>query len=66
MSNSIDLYKGVFLRVIPIRILVPCSYLNYANAELCSTDRTYLKKRQGEQKYIIKIIFHESKFAYFQ
>ena len=24
MLNSIDLYKGIFLHVIPVRIIVPC------------------------------------------
>ena len=26
MPNSIDLHKGIFLHVIPIRIIVPCVY----------------------------------------
>ena len=25
MMNSIDFYKGIFLHVIPVRIIVPCS-----------------------------------------
>ena len=40
------------------------SYLNYANTAWCSTNRTYLKKLQSEQKHAIRIIFHENKFAH--
>ena len=40
------------------------SYLNYANAVSCSTNRTYLKKLQSQQKQAIRIIFHENKFAH--
>ena len=40
------------------------SYLNYTNTALCSTNRTYLKKLQSQQKHTIRIIFHEDKFAH--
>ena len=40
------------------------SYLNYANTAWCSTNRTYLKKLQSQQKHAIRIIFHESKFTH--
>ena len=40
------------------------SYLNYANAVWCSTNRTYLKKLQSQQKHVIRIIFHENIFAH--
>ena len=40
------------------------SYLNYANTVWCSTNRTYLKKLQSQQKHAIRIIFHENKFAH--
>ena len=40
------------------------SYLNYANTTWCSTNKTYLKKLQSQQKYAIRIIFHENKFAH--
>ena len=40
------------------------SYLNYANTAWCSTNRTYLKKLQSQQKRAIRIIFHENKFAH--
>ena len=40
------------------------SYLNYANEAWCSTNRTYLKKLQSQQKDAIRIIFHENKFAH--
>ena len=33
------------------------SYLNYANTAWCSTNRTYLKKLQSQQKHAIRIIF---------
>ena len=26
-ANSIDFYKGIFLHLIPVRIIVPCFYL---------------------------------------
>ena len=39
------------------------SYLNYANTAWCSTNRTYLKKPQSQQKHAIRIIFHEYKSA---
>ena len=42
------------------------SYLNYANTAWCSTNRTYLKKLQSQQKHAIIIIFHENKFAHTQ
>ena len=29
-----------------------------------STNRTYLKKLQSQQKHTIRLIFHKSKFAY--
>ena len=40
------------------------SYLDYANTAWCSTNRTYLKKLQSQQKHAIRIIFHENKFAH--
>ena len=40
------------------------SYLNYANTAWCSTNRTYLKKLQRQQKNAIRIIFHQNKFAH--
>ena len=40
------------------------SYLNYANTVWCSTNRTYLKKRQSQQKHTIRIIFHGNIFAH--
>ena len=40
------------------------SYLNYANEAWCSTNRTYLKKLQSQQKDAIRVIFHENKFAH--
>ena len=40
------------------------SYLNYANTAWCSTNRTYLKKIQSQQKHDIIIIFHENKFSH--
>ena len=40
------------------------SYLNYANTAWRSTNRTYLKKLQSQQKHAIRIIFHENKFAH--
>ena len=40
------------------------SYLNYANTEWCSTNRTYLKNLQSQQKHAIRIIFHENIFAH--
>ena len=40
------------------------SYLNYANTAWWSTNRTYLRKIQSQQKHAIKIIFHESKLAH--
>ena len=42
------------------------SYLNYANTLWCSTNQTYLKKPQSQLKHIIRIIFHENKFAHTQ
>ena len=41
------------------------SYINYANAAWCSTNSTYLKKLQSQQKRAIIIIFHENKFAHY-
>ena len=32
----------------------------------CSTNRTYLKKLQSQQKHAFRIIFHENKFAHTQ
>ena len=29
MPNSTDFYKGIFLHIIPVRIIVPCSKLKY-------------------------------------
>ena len=40
------------------------SYLNYANTVWCSTNRTYLKKCQSQQKCAIRIIFYENKFTH--
>ena len=40
------------------------SCLNYANTAWCSTNRTYLKKLQSQQKHAVRIIFHENKFAH--
>ena len=40
------------------------SYLNYANTVWRSTNRTYLKKLQSQQKHAIRIIFHENKFTH--
>ena len=40
------------------------SYLNYTKTAWWSTNRTYLRKIQSQQKHAIKIIFHESKFAH--
>ena len=40
------------------------SYLNYANTGCCSTNKTYLKKLQSQQKHAIWSIFHENKFAH--
>ena len=40
------------------------SYLNYANTAWCSTNRTYLKKLQSQQKHAIRIIFHKNKLAH--
>ena len=40
------------------------SYLNYANTAWCSTNRTYMKKCQSQQKHVLRIIFHENKFAH--
>ena len=42
------------------------SYLNYVNTAWCSTNRTYLKKLQSQQKHAVRIIFHEKKFAHAQ
>ena len=39
------------------------SYLNYVNTACCSTNRTYLKKLQSQQKHAIRIMFHKNKFA---
>ena len=38
-------------------------HLNYVNATWCSTNRTYLKNYKSQQKYAVRIIFHERKFA---
>ena len=35
----------------------------YANTAWCSTNRTYLRNFQSQQKHAIRIIFHENKFA---
>ena len=40
------------------------SYQNYANTAWCSTNRTYLKKLQSQEKHAIRIIFQENKFAH--
>ena len=40
------------------------SYLNYANTAWCSTNRTYLKKLQSQQKHAIRIIFRQNKFVH--
>ena len=40
------------------------SYLNCTNTAWCSTNRTYLKKLQSQQKHAIRIIFHENKLAH--
>ena len=54
-----------------IQVKEPClcyscihSYLNYANTAWCSTNRTYPKKLQSQQKHAIRIILHEIKFAH--
>ena len=38
----------------------------YVNTAWCSTNRTYLKKVQSQQKHTIRIIFHEYMFAHIQ
>ena len=40
------------------------SYLNYANAVWCNTNRIFLKNIQSQQKHAIRIILHENKFAH--
>ena len=40
------------------------SHLNYENTAWCSTNRTYLKKFQSQQKHTLRIIFHENKFVH--
>ena len=40
------------------------SYLNYENTAWRSTNRTYLKKLQSQQKHAIRIIFHKNKFVH--
>ena len=42
------------------------SYLNYANTAWCSTNRTYLKKLQIQQKHAIRTISYHNKFAHTQ
>ena len=42
------------------------SYPNYENPEWCSTNRTYLKNFQIQQKHAVRIMFHENKFAHAQ
>ena len=40
------------------------SFLKYANTAWCSTNRTYLKKLQTQQKHAIRIIFRKTKFSH--
>ena len=42
------------------------SYLNYANTARCSTNITYLKNLQSQQKHAIRMIFYENKFEHTQ
>ena len=55
------LHKRAFLCLYSSSI---CSYLNYANTACCSTNRTYLRKLQSQQKHAIRTTFHENKFAH--
>ena len=37
MPNSIDFYKGIFLHVIPVRIIVPC-YSTFIRVQYCQEE----------------------------
>ena len=39
-----------------------CSYLKYANTAWCSTNRTYLKKRQSQEKHALELSFTKTDF----
>ena len=72
-ENKIAKNIGILYKAIPYldkRVLLCLYYLyihsnlKYANTVCWSTNRTYLKKLQSQQKHAIKIIFHENKFAH--